>query len=74
MTIDITALDALNDLHHELQRRDIVLGLARVKQELRIDLVRDGFVERIGADRVFMTLPTAVEAYRAWSSANPVAT
>ncbi len=66
VTIDITALDALNDLHHELQRRDIVLGLARVKQELRIDLVRDGFVERIGADRVFMTLPTAVEAYAAW--------
>lgn len=66
VTIDITALDALNDLHHELQRRGIVLGLARVKQELRDDLVRGGFVDRIGSDRIFMTLPTAVDAYAVW--------
>ena len=37
--------------------------MARVKQDLRADLVRAGLVGRIGADLIFPTLPTAVAAY-----------
>ena len=40
--------------------------MARVKQDLRDDLVRAGLVDRIGADLIFPTLPTAVAAYLDW--------
>jgi SulP family sulfate permease len=40
--------------------------MARVKQELHDDLRASGFVERVGEDRIFMTLPTAVRAYVRW--------
>jgi sulfate permease, SulP family len=61
--IDITAIDALDTLREELEARGVVLALARVKQDLRDDLEAAGFLERLGADRVFYTLPTAVEAF-----------
>ena len=38
--------------------------MARVKQDLRDELEAAGLLEKIGEDRIFMTLPTAVEAYR----------
>jgi sulfate permease, SulP family len=63
--IDITAIDALDALREELAQRGVVLALARVKQELRNDLEVAGFLERLGQDRVFFTLPTAIEAFRA---------
>lgn len=66
VSVDVTALDALVDLDRELKRRGVILALARVKHELRDDLVRGGFVALIGPERVFMTLPTAVQAYAAW--------
>lgn len=66
VTIDITGLDALNSLDDELRRRGVVLVLARVKHELQHDLERGGFIARIGDEHVFMTLPTAVEAYADW--------
>ena len=62
--VDITALDALDDLREELAARGIVLALARVKQDLRDDLEAAGFLDRLGKDRVFYTLPTAVQAFR----------
>jgi SulP family sulfate permease len=40
--------------------------MARVKQDLRDVLEPSGFLDRVGANRVFMTLPTAVQAYAAW--------
>ncbi|WP_092784276.1 sulfate permease [Actinokineospora terrae] len=61
--IDLTAVDALEDLRAELADRGVVLALARVKQELRVDLARTGFLERVGEDHVFTTLPTAVRAF-----------
>jgi high affinity sulfate transporter 1 len=64
--VDITSMDALEDLRTELERRGIVFAMARVKQDLRDDLDAHGFVERVGADRVFFTLPTAVQGYAAW--------
>ncbi|WP_330328828.1 sulfate permease [Streptomyces sp. NBC_00536] len=65
--VDITALDALDALRQDLEQRGIVLALARVKQELREDLDAYGLTASVGAERIYPTLPTALEAYRAWS-------
>ncbi|MEU3062926.1 sulfate permease [Streptomyces subrutilus] len=67
--VDITALDAVEALRSELARRDIVLALARVKQELRRPLDAYGLTAAIGPERIFPTLPTAVAAYRDWQHA-----
>ena len=64
--IDITAIDALDGHRRELERRGIVFALARVKQDLRDDLEAAGFVDRVGPDRLFPTLPTAVHGYLQW--------
>ena len=65
--VDITALDAMEELRSKLTGRGIVFALARVKQDLLVSLRAAGLVERIGADRLFPTLPTAVAAYEQWS-------
>jgi high affinity sulfate transporter 1 len=62
--VDLTALDALDQLRGELSRRGIVFAMARVKQDLRESLAAAGLLARIGEDRIFMTLPTAVEAFK----------
>jgi sulfate permease, SulP family len=64
--VDITALDAMEALRAELTDRGIVFALARVKRDLLDHLDAHGLTERIGADRIFPTLPTAVAAYREW--------
>ncbi len=61
--IDLTSVDALDEIREALERRDVVLALARVKHEMHAELVQAGFVDRIGADHVFATLPTAVVAF-----------
>jgi sulfate permease, SulP family len=33
-------------------------------------LASTGFLDRVGEDRVFMTLPTAVAAYQQWYAAH----
>ncbi|MFC4950743.1 SulP family inorganic anion transporter [Pseudonocardia sp. GCM10023141] len=63
--LDITAADTLTSLCEELDRREVVIALARAKQDLQADLQRGGLIERIGRDRIYPTLPTAVAAYRA---------
>ena len=67
--VDSTAVATLEELRRRLESRGIVLALARVKQDLADQLLRAGFLQRIGSDRVFPTLPTALEGYRAWTSA-----
>jgi SulP family sulfate permease len=67
--VDLTAVDAVDDLRAELDRRGIVFALARVKQDLRDDLAAAGLVERVGDDRIYPTLPTAVQAYVQWYAA-----
>jgi SulP family sulfate permease len=64
--VDITALDALEELREELTRRGVVFAMARVKQDLLEQLDAYSLVQRIGRDRIFPTLPTAVEAYERW--------
>ncbi len=67
--VDITALDAMEELRAQLAERGIVFALARVKQDLLVSLRAAGLVDHIGEDRLFPTLPTAVAAYEAWSQA-----
>ncbi|MGX9789400.1 SulP family inorganic anion transporter [Mycobacterium sp. MMS18-G62] len=62
--VDLTALDMLDQLRGELASRGIVFAMARVKQDLRVMLDAAGLTEKIGEDHIFMTLPTAVEAFR----------
>jgi high affinity sulfate transporter 1 len=64
--VDVTAVDALEDLRTELARRDIMFAMARVKQDLRDILVKAHFVQRVGENRIFPTLPTAVAGFRKW--------
>ncbi len=64
--VDSTAIDALEALRAEITDGGIVFAMARVKQDLRDDLQRAGFVEAVGEDRLFPTLPTAVVAYENW--------
>jgi SulP family sulfate permease len=67
--VDITAVDALEDLRQDLAARGIVFGMARIKQDLRAMLAPSGLLDRIGEQYLFPTLPTAVEAYRTWEQA-----
>lgn len=64
--VDITALDAVDELRRELAHRGIVFALARVKQDLLDDLTAYGLTDTVGSERIFPTLPTAVAAYRKW--------
>ncbi|MEI5525637.1 sulfate permease [Streptomyces brasiliscabiei] len=62
--VDITALDAVDELRRALARRGIVFALARVKQDLLDELKAYGLVDSVGTEHIFPTLPTAVAAYR----------
>jgi SulP family sulfate permease len=61
--VDLTGVDALEELRETLDERGITVALARVKQELRHDLQAAGFLVKVGEHLVFPTLPTAVAAY-----------
>ncbi len=63
--IDITAADVLLELQQTLTEQGIVVGFARVKQDLYRQLQRAGVVAGVGEDRFFPTLPTAVAAFHA---------
>ncbi len=63
--IDSTAADSLADLCRELQAREIVVAMARAKQDLYGHLQRAGIVELIGAERFYPSLSTAVAAFEA---------
>jgi high affinity sulfate transporter 1 len=62
--IDLTAADAVHQLCDELDARGVIPAMARVKQDLLPDLRAGGLADRIGAERIFPTLPTAVAAFR----------
>lgn len=61
--IDLTGVDALEEVRQTLADRGIIFAMAHVKQELRALLTTAGFVGKIGDERLFQTLPTAVAAY-----------
>jgi SulP family sulfate permease len=64
--LDLTAADALEELRQTLSDRGVTFAMARVKHEVLEVLQGIGFVDAVGPDKVFMTLPTAVDAYLAW--------
>ncbi len=61
--VDMTGVDALEEVRRTLAERGVVFAMARVKQDLREMLSAAGFLESVGEDRIFLTLPTAVAAY-----------
>jgi high affinity sulfate transporter 1 len=61
--VDLTSVDVIGELLDELDERDIALALARVKRDTFVELEQAGLIDRIGADHVFETLPTAVVAF-----------
>lgn len=65
--VDFTALEALDALRSEIVRRGAVFALVRVKQDLLARLEAFGLAAKIGADMIFPTLPTAVDAYQSWA-------
>ncbi|WP_042363969.1 SulP family inorganic anion transporter [Streptacidiphilus neutrinimicus] len=71
--VDITALDSMDTLRLELEERGVVFALARVKQDLLDDLDAYGLSDSVGPERIFPTLPTAVDAYRSWARDQGVA-
>jgi high affinity sulfate transporter 1 len=61
--VDITAVDALEELRRQLTSRGIAMGLARLKQDLRVELERAGLIDEIGEAMIFPTLPTVLKAF-----------
>ena len=69
--VDFTALEAMDAIRDEISGRGAVFALARVKQALLARLQAFGLASKIGADRLYPTLPTAVDAYRQWDRDHP---
>ncbi|HIK41849.1 SulP family inorganic anion transporter, partial [Thermoleptolyngbya sp. M55_K2018_002] len=63
MAVNITAADMLSEFCDELASRHITFALARVKQDLYAQLRRSGLLEKIGADRIYLTLHTAIAGF-----------
>lgn len=61
--VDLTALAELDLLREQLSSKGIVFAMARVKQDLRDALAAAGLLAKIGEERIFLTLPTAVDAF-----------
>ena len=64
--LDTTAVDALRQLVEDLRKRRVLFAMARVKQELRRQLVRGELLDIIDEERIYPTLPVAVEAFEGW--------
>ena len=63
--LDATAIDVLTRLHTELAQRGIALCFARLKGRQREIFEETGLTARIGPDRFFPTVRSAVAAYEA---------
>ncbi|MGZ8704627.1 MAG: SulP family inorganic anion transporter [Aeromicrobium sp.] len=64
--VDLTSVDALEQLRDTLTKRGIHFAMARVKTDMKDDLKAGGFTDKLDESQIFMTLPTAVEAYLQW--------
>ncbi len=65
--VDFTALEAVDAVREDITSNGGVFALARVKQDLLARLRSFGLADKIGADLLFPTLPTAVAAYQEWA-------
>ncbi len=66
--LDATAIDALSQLHAELDERGITLCIARLKGRQREIFAETGLTARIGSDRFFPTVRAAVAAFERTSA------
>ena len=64
--LDTTAVEVLQQFARDLAARNVVFAMARVKQDLRAQLVRGALLETIDEERFYPTLPVAVEAFERW--------
>jgi high affinity sulfate transporter 1 len=65
--LDMTAAEALQQLVNDLHKRRVVFAMARVKQDLRSQLLRGGLMDVIDEEHIYPTLPVAVEGFERWS-------
>ena len=63
--------NGLEELRTRLADRGIVFATTHLRSELRAALTRTGWVDRVGADHLFATLPAAVAAYEQWLRESP---
>ncbi len=61
--VDTTAAIVLDDLLEEFEAEGITLAFAEMKDPVKDHLRRYGLFDRVGADRFFPTMGTAVDAY-----------
>ena len=64
--LDTTAVELLGQFERDLAVRHVVFAMARVKQVLRAQLARGELLEVIDEERIYPTLPVAVEAFERW--------
>ena len=64
--LDMTAAEALQQLVSDLAKRRILFAMARVKQDLRAQLLRGGLLNIIDEEHIYPTLPVAVEGFERW--------
>jgi high affinity sulfate transporter 1 len=64
--LDTTAASALRQLSRDFGKRHVVFAMARVKQDLRAQLVRGELLDVIDEERFYPTLPVAIEAFERW--------
>jgi sulfate permease, SulP family len=65
MYLDATAIDALRQLHGDLEQRGVSLCFARLKGRQREIFEQTGLTAQVGADRFFPTVRAAVAAFEA---------
>ena len=65
ISMDTTGLEALQQLHRVLQRRNIALVLADVNEQPLSLIRRSGFEATIGADAIVPNVAAAADPYRA---------
>ena len=60
--IDLTGLDALEEIRSELAAQEISFAVARAKISIREKLIGSGFWERIGSDNFYPSVRSAVQS------------
>jgi SulP family sulfate permease len=63
-------LDALDELRSWCAERGVIVALVRVRHAIEEALMAHGVGHKIGVDRIYATLPTAVDAFNAWQGEN----
>jgi MFS superfamily sulfate permease-like transporter len=68
--LDYSAGRALSELHQDLSKAGIVLGMIAVQARHRDSLERMGLVDLLGVDRIFESRYECLQAYRSEMSSS----